>query len=425
MSQVQLAGSGLSPSYVSLLESGKRAPTPAVVARLSERLGADPQLLLEGIPAVDAAELALQLRYAELALQSGEAEEAAERFRLLVERDTETPEHVRLEARWGRARALEATGDVEAAIAVYESLREQAETNPAKLPWLACVIALCRCYKEVGDLAHSIELGEFARARVTDLGLGGTDLEVELGSTLVGCYYERGDVMSARLLADRVIDAAERLGSSRARGAAYWNASLVAEELGRTLEGLHLAERALALFAQGDDVRNLARLRTAYAWLLLRHDPPRLREARPLLEAAGRQLADTGSEVDRAYVETELARVELLSGSPDKAVLTAQRALNRLGPDPRLEAARARLVLGHAEFSRGDEAAALLAYARATTDLKAMGASRQAAAGWRELAEVFSRLGRIEQALDAYRQAATAAGIAAPMPLPVLHRSER
>lgn len=414
LSQTGLAAPGLSPSYISLLEAGKRVPTDSVVERLAAALGCSVELLLHGLDRNQSQELELQLRYAELALQSGEAAEAGERFRLLVERDLDTPERVRTAARWGRARALEATGDVEAAIAAYEALREEAEAQPRELPWLPCVIALCRCYKEVGDLGHSIELGEVARARVADLGLGGTDLEVELGSTVVGCYYERGDVVSARLLADRVIEAAERLGSARARGAAYWNASLVAAELGRTVEGLHLAEKALALLAQGDDSRNLARLRTAYAGLLLRQDPPRLREAQPLLRAAAAQLADNGSEVDLAYVETELARAEVLSGSAEEAVNIAQRALYRLGPEPRLEAARARLVLGHAQATRGDEAAALMAYARATTDLAAMGASRQAATGWRELAEVFSRLGRLEQALDAYRQAATAAGIAAP-----------
>jgi len=371
-------------------------------------------------------QLELQLRYADLALQSGEAAEAAERFRLLLAREGATPGSVLAAARWGLARALEAAGDIEAAIAGYEALREEAEARPGELPWLPCVIALCRCYREVGDLTHSIELGERARARVAEFGLAGTDVEVELGSTLVGSYHERGDMVRAQLLADQVIETAERLGSARARGAAYWNASLVAEERGRTVEGLQLAERALALYAHGEDARSLSRLRTAYAALLLRQDPPRPIEARPLLEAAAGQLADRGSEVDLAYVETELARAELLLNSPDRAVDMAQRALNRLGPQPRLEAARALLVLGHAHFARGDESEALLAYSRATHDLAAMGASRQAAVGWRELGEVFSSLGRVQEALDSYRRAADAAGVVAPIALiPVLERSRR
>lgn len=414
LSQTQLAGAGLSPSYISLLEAGRRAPTPAAVGRLAQRLGCDPQLLTEGVSAFDASELQLQLRYAELALQSDESAEAVERFRTLAERGAETPSHLRAEARWGHARALEATGDIEAAIVAYETLRQEADANPQHMPWVQCVIALCRCYQQVGDLAHSIELGDRAQARVLELGLAGTDVEVDLGATLVGCYLERGDVVSARMLADRVMDAAELLENPRARGAAYWSASLIAQELGRTVEALHLAEKALASFTQVGDARNRAQLRTAYAGLLLRLDPPQFREARPLLVAAVDQLTDRGREDDLACAETELARVELLSGSADEAVNIAQRALDRLGVELRLEAARARLVLGHAEAARGDEAAAVLAYARAATDLSAMRASRQAAAGWRELAESFNSLGRVEQALDAYREAATAAGITAP-----------
>lgn len=426
LSQTELAGEGLSPSYISLLEAGKRAPTSAAVERLAQRLDCDPQLLTEGVRAADAAELQLQLSYAELALQSGEAAEAAERFSMLLDRGTDTPESVLVAARWGRARALEARGDIDAAIGAYEALREEAEVRPGDLPWLPCVIALCRCYREVGDLSRSIELGERARTQVEQFRLAGTDLEVELGSTLVGSYHERGDMVRARLLADQVIETAERLGTSRARGAAYWNASLVADEMGRTVEGLALAEKALALYAQGEDARSLSRLRTAYAGLLLRQDPPRPSEARPLLEAAARQLTDTGSEVDLAYVETELARAELLLDSPDAAVDIAERALNRLGPQPRLEAARARLVLGHARFSRGEVDAALVDYARAANDLGTMGASRQAAAAWRELAEVFSSVGRKPEALDAYRRATDAANVAAPTGLtPVLERSRR
>lgn len=135
---------------MSLLESGKRAPTAAVIERLAERLGCDHRLLAEGMPAAEAAQLELQLRYAELALHSGEARDAAEQFRLLAGRGAPRPDGVRTVARWGRARALEAAGDMEAAIAAYESLREDAEPRPRDLPWLPCVIALCRCYREAG-----------------------------------------------------------------------------------------------------------------------------------------------------------------------------------------------------------------------------------------------------------------------------------
>lgn len=420
LSQQQLAGDDLSPSYVSLVEADKRVPTAAVVQRLAQRLGCDVKLLVEGVARAEAEELELQLRYAELALHSGEAAEAVSRFQALAQDDAEssTTPNVRSRARWGLARALEATGALEEAIRLYERVREEAEAEPERSAWLRAVIALCRCYREAGDLGRSVDLGELARARLQELGLRGSDEEVELLSTLAGCHQERGDLVRARLVIDEALELAERRGTRRARGAAYWNASLLAEESGRLGEALSLAERALALFSEGEDLRSLARLRTAYAWLLLHQDPPAASKAEQLLMTAREALSDVGSEVDLAYCDTELARARLAQGDPQRAVELAERSLQELGTEQRLEAARARLVLGQAQLASGEQDGALFAYLRASEDLRSIGASRQAAAAWRELAEVFVQLGRDADALTAYRHATDAAAVPAPPRLP-------
>lgn len=421
LSQQQLAGRDLSPSYVSLVEAGKRVPTQAILERLAGRLGCDVQLLVEGVARAEAEELELRLRYAELALHSGEAAEAVARFRALVvdEGGSRTPPGLLPRARWGLARALEATGALEAALVVYERVREEAEAALERVPWLPAVIALCRCYREVGDLGRSVDMGERGRARVAQLGLGGSDEEIELLSTLAGCYQERGDLVRARLLVDEALERAEELGSRRALGAVYWNASLLAEESGRLGEALRLAERALGLYAEGEDARSLARLRTAYAWLLLRQNPPLASKAEQLLTTAREALTDVGSDVDVAYCNTELARARLALGDPQGASELAERSLQALGPERRLEAGRARLVLGQARLALGDQDGARVIYLRASEELASIGASRQAAAAWRELAEVLVQIGRDAEALDAYREAADASGVPAPLHLPV------
>lgn len=426
LSQAQLAADDLSASYVSLLEAGKRRPTEAILERLAGRLGCDVSQLSDGASSSDSESIELELRYAEIALHAGEAEEAARRFRAVAEAETSKPSaRVHATARWGWARALEATGEMESAIGVLESLREEAETSPTGAPWLPVVIALCRCYREIGDLARAIDLGEHARRLLHELRLQGTDAEVELLSTLVAGYLERGDLARGRMLAAETIQRAEQLGTRRSRGAAYWNASVLSQELGQTAQALQLAERALALFAEGDDVRSLARLKTAYAWILLQQRPPQAEQAEPLLVSAMKDLIDEGSAVDLAYCETELARLQLILGRPEAALHHAGRSLEHLGANQRLEAARARLLLGRANAVLEDSEAALTAYQRAAEDLGAIGASRQAAASWRELAEVFSDMGREGEALDAYRRAADASGIPAPAVtlVPVASRS--
>jgi tetratricopeptide (TPR) repeat protein len=131
----------------------------------------------------------LQLAYAELALASGEAAEAETTFTRLA-RSARSPA-TRDKARWGVARTLEALGRLEQAIAAYERIVETQTDEDGEVVG-ATVIALARCYREVGDFAHSIALGENAMARTARLGLAGTDLEVQLACTLSAAYAERG-----------------------------------------------------------------------------------------------------------------------------------------------------------------------------------------------------------------------------------------
>jgi 8-oxo-dGTP diphosphatase len=65
----------------------------------------------------------------------------------------------------------------------------------------------------------------------------------------VASYWERGDWARANQLAGEVIGRAEAEGSPRARGSAYWNASLAASAVGGVTLALELAERAIAMFS--------------------------------------------------------------------------------------------------------------------------------------------------------------------------------
>src|SRR3569833_940774 len=74
--QEQLAGTELSDSYISLIESGKRTPTPAVVRLLASRLGCLPEYLSEGIEPEERLHLQVRARHAELSLLGGAPEQA-------------------------------------------------------------------------------------------------------------------------------------------------------------------------------------------------------------------------------------------------------------------------------------------------------------------------------------------------------------
>jgi len=97
-------------------------------------------------------------------------------------------------------------------------------------------------------------------------------------------------------------------------GAVYWNANVLANELGRTGEAVHLADKAVALFGEGTDERNLARLHGTYGTLILRDNPARAEESLQLMRKAHEALLTVGSTVDIAYNETEMSRALSLLG---------------------------------------------------------------------------------------------------------------
>ena len=413
LTQQDLATAEIHASYISLIEAGKRTPTARRMDTIAKRLGTTVDYLVTGVAEDRRRQDELELGTARLLLADGRAADAVARFRpLLASPDV----RIASDARWGLAAAFEAAGDLEAAITEYEALRVTAADDHAGESMLAAATALSRCYREAGDLAHAIDVGEIALARIRRYGLVGTDAYVNVLVTVAGAYVERGDVTKAGHLLEEIQQQVDALGSPRSRGAAYWNAAALAGELGETAESVRLVERALALFGEGDDARNLARLRTAHATLLMRHDAARADDAVKSLADARSKLAKLGSDVDVAYCETELSRAFTLSGRAAEGVATAKQALERLDHGMRLESARARVALAHALAASGDNAEARTEYLAAASALEAMGAKRQAALVWLELAEMERAGGDMDQAFNAVSRSLAAAHLRAPFP---------
>jgi tetratricopeptide (TPR) repeat protein len=403
----------LSDSYVSLIESGKRIPTPDVVRLLARKLGCSSSYLSSGIDEDAQDRMRVTLEYAEIALQNGEATEARDRLtELLADPDlVSLPDYAR-RARWGHALALEATGELEEALHEFAALAAVLSPDYDTEEWIRLNIAMSRCHREQGDAARSVAVAEGAFARVISKPGPWSDETVKLGATLVGAYLERGDLVSGRQLADRLIEHADKLGSSVARMAAYWEAAIVARYQADFEQAVVYGERALALLGEAADLRNLSRLRGEYGTLMLLAHPDEAERARDELQRATREMAATAAGgIDIARCLTELARAELAMGQPRKAADRAAEALDLLGAEPRPATAGALLVLAEARVRLGREEEAREALGRAMTCLQQMEPSREVAEGWFNLAELLSRAGEEKRRTEAYRQALTCAGL--------------
>jgi tetratricopeptide (TPR) repeat protein len=276
---------------------------------------------------------------------------------------------------------------------------------------LTLLMGRCRLYREAGDLARSVEIGEEALGEVRALGLEGTEEEIKLASTLVAAYWARGDLFSAQRLADQVIERAERLGSRTARGSAYWNATLVAADAGQLSLALDLAAKTLALVSESSPERYLAEMRITYAWLLLRCDPPKVQEADTMLARAHDVMTEAGYGPILASCETEMARSALIQGDFDAAGRYADSSVSRFAEEGPPEREQAKLIGALAAILGGDVEAGYFRALAAAQQLESLGSRLDAAQAYRDLSDAMFEQGRSEEAVAALRKSADCAGV--------------
>ena len=411
LSQTELAGDGLSPSYISLPSPAERRPSPAVAAQLASKLGCSTTELLDGEPSEHERRLQLELAYAELALRHDGAEAAISRLTALLA-EPGLPAASSAEASLLLARAQEHTGDLPAAVVTLTPLLERAMAGDPHLSVPRVAVHLCFCHSEAGNLTRAVAVGEQALEVCRQQDLERTDDYFMLASTVMLAYADLGDEAHASAWARRLIDDAGAAGSKGGQAALYWNASLLAEREGRLTDALYLSRRALANLGELGDTRDLARLKLDVVRVLLASDEPDVREAASLLEQVRGEVRRLGSEVDVVEHEELTSRVALLASDPAEAEALARRATQRMPIEANAKPlGLAYRALGDALAAQGRNGEAVDQWTTAA-DLQAMNnPGRASALSWRDLAERFRAAGETAAAVNAYRAALDAAGV--------------
>jgi transcriptional regulator with XRE-family HTH domain len=411
LSQAELAHPELSDSYISLIESGSRTPTPAVLELLATKLGCSVSYLINGVTAEELEELELSLRYARMALENGETREARRRYsELLADPNVSRVAGFQQEVEYGLALSTEACGDLDEAIPILVRLRQKYADTLTDERRIASAVALSRCYRERGETAAAIEVAEQEISRT--IKDGWTDHLIELGSTLLSSYYGRGDLLRARQYASELLSAAEALGTPRAIVAANWNAAIAADIAGQGDEALPLAERAWAVQSEIGEPRNLARLRMEYAHIRLRNRPDEAEECREQLLRAERELRESSaSTIDLAGCLYILGKAEINLGNIEQAVEYALKSIElnkEISPELRAET---QVLLGQAYLMLGrlDEAATEIKAAMEV--LVKEQPTRMTAEIWLTVAAVLDGIGDQEGSAFAYQRAMECGGL--------------
>jgi transcriptional regulator with XRE-family HTH domain len=414
LSQSDLASGIMSPSHISLLESGQRSPSPELLEQLAERLGVTPRYLANGPSARAAESRRKDLLFAEMALQNGDAALAEDLLKRVIA-DSKVDEDFEFATRLRRlyARTLEGLGRLEDAAEELRKAIAIAENAGLPLEVVEMTIDLGRCVRESGDFLQALELLTAAQ-KTFPVELRNSATYARLLSSAIGIHYMRADYHRAQQLADQALDIFDEKTDPSARAAVLWNASLAAVANQDTTKALLLAQRAAGLYSEADDRRSEGQLRIAISWLFTRQAPPNVSAARAQLMRAEGLLQDFGTAVDKASLETELARVEWLDNSFDEALRNANSALHRLeGTQDHLRSAHAHLLAARAHISLGHEIESGMNLDAARTILAGMETSRLNSFAWRELGDIYAIQGLTTEALDAYRGALLDAGVPA------------
>ncbi|MFI9590607.1 helix-turn-helix domain-containing protein [Nonomuraea sp. NPDC052265] len=407
LSQAQLAHPELSDSYVSLIESGKRTPTPAVLELLAQKLDCSLSYLINGVTAEQMEDIELALGYARLALENGEVSEARTRFtELLANNNLTGLTGLRQDTEFGLALATQASGDLDGAIAILLRLREE-ELPPDRRVEIA--IHLCRAYRESERLTEAVEVGEQVLSTARPAW---NDLLVELGGSLLAAYMERGDLLRARQFAAELLNAADALGTPRSLVAANWMASNTAASTGHAEESVSFAERAMAVQLEHGQPRSVALMRVALIQRRFKAWPNEAVAARDALRHAFVEHEQTStSTIDRARVLVELALAEAMTGELDEAAEHAKTGKNMLPQSGSALGAEADLLLGRIYGAVGRTGEARRHVASVHGWLAPLPDSRRSAATWYATAETMEKLGDSDGAVDAYQRALACAGL--------------
>ncbi|MDP4503876.1 helix-turn-helix domain-containing protein [Nonomuraea turcica] len=417
MSQAQLAGPDLSDSYVSLIESGKRTPTPVVARLLAERLGCTTEFLLHGIEPRQRIDTELGLRHAELELHHGDATVAADRFTEIVKAADEENAMLTAQARFGRARALEAQGRLGQAVEAFERLRREAAAHPERLADLPLTIALSRCYQRAGDRLRARDLATYALEQAERLSITEGEIAVDLATALIEARGEQESGSPELAYVKRVLDTAgvpqvmDRSGEIRT----LWHASAAAAAGEDSALAVRLADDAIMAGRASRLALQLAR--AAMHWSRMATAP--IYEAEPLITAASQVFAGFPSAT-REHGESLIvhARVRLRAGDPVRAAELAHAALEPSSDQAGITPVEARLVLATVALDQGQDATADLAAASrmlSALDRPVFGTDRQVARCWRELGDLYGRVGSVAHQTAAYRKALEAAGVRSAM----------
>jgi tetratricopeptide (TPR) repeat protein len=410
LTQSDVAGDRFSKEYVSQIERGKTRPTEETIAWLADRLGVDAGFLASGVATDERTRIEGALTRAEALYEAQEDEEAAAAFESLpaAARATGVPE-LQVRALMGSGLAKMRIGDHRAALELLNEARSISEAESfSDVERADVLLRLGGCRVQLNSIQTALGLLNEALGLAERSGLPCDALKANILSWRARCWLIQRDYQAAKEDVERALELAHAVDDLRTVGAAYFQASLVADREGRWVLARNYAERAREAYAELADRVHVGQLTNNLGGLnfLLGNTE----DAIALLKEAFSIALDAGQDADAGRAVSSLAQVHLRTGDVEQAEEQARHALELL--DGRVdytdEAGNAQLVLGRALLEQGRLDDAEAAFAAAEASFGELGSASHRAAGWMARGDLAARRGDHEKAAELYRTAAEA-----------------
>jgi tetratricopeptide (TPR) repeat protein len=408
LTQSEIAGDRFSKEYVSQIERGKTRPTEGTIEWLADRLGVDAGFLASGVATDERGRLEGALARAEALYEANEDHDAAEAFEPLVAaaRATGVPE-LQVRALCGSGLAKMRVGAQRAALELLNEARSISEAEAFSdveradvLFWLGC------CRYQLTSVQTALALYNEALALAERSGLPCDALKANILSWRSRCWQRQRDFEAARDDVERALELARGIEDLRTIGAAFFQASLIADREGHWVLARNYAEQAREAYARLSDRVHVSQLTNNLGGLnfLLGNTD----QAVELLKESFSIALEVGRDADAGRAVSSLAQVHLRTGDVEQAEQQARHAIELLAGrvDYVDETGSAQLVLGRALLEQGrlDEAEA--SFIAAEASFGELGSGSHRAAAWIARGDLAARRGDHQRAAELFRTAA-------------------
>src|SRR5690242_11312454 len=262
LTQSELAGERFSKEYVSQIERGKTRPTRETIEWLAARLGVDPGFLANGVATDERGRLEGALARAETLIEALRNDEAATEYESLVPaaRATGVPE-LAVRALVGAGRTQMRLGSLRRALDLLNEARGLVEAGSfSDLERSEVLYALGVCRYQLNSVQTALGLLNEALALSERSGMPSDSLRSNVLSWRSRCWRRMRDYEAAREDIERALQLAEDANDPRMIGAAYFQASLVADREGHWVLARNYAEKARAAYEELADRVQFGRL---------------------------------------------------------------------------------------------------------------------------------------------------------------------